>query len=63
MADINVEGVQETISLIQAQGKDVQTLAIEVNVADATSVRNMVSKTVESFGRLDYGMFLKLPAE
>ncbi|KAJ5717727.1 hypothetical protein N7488_003373 [Penicillium malachiteum] len=54
LADINIKGIQETISLIQAQEKDVQTLAIEVNVADATSVRNMISRTVESFGRLDY---------
>ncbi|PWY72570.1 NAD(P)-binding protein [Aspergillus eucalypticola CBS 122712] len=55
LADINIEGVNETISLIQAQGYPVETLALETDVTLVTSVQSMVSETVKSFGRIDYG--------
>lgn len=57
LADIRIEGVLETISLIEAEQSKAQTLAIEVNVANDSSVKNMVSRTIEAFGRIDYGLF------
>lgn len=63
LADIRIEGVRETISLIQAEQNDVQTLAIEVNVANASSVKDMLSRIIEVFGRIDYGLFPKFTIE
>ncbi|KAF9886748.1 reductase [Aspergillus nanangensis] len=54
LADIKIEGVNETISLIQARGYHVRTLALETDVTKVTSVRRMVSETVKAFGRIDY---------
>ncbi|KAJ5999342.1 hypothetical protein N7451_007152 [Penicillium sp. IBT 35674x] len=54
LADVNLEGVNETISLIKAKESNTKTLALETNVADATSVRNMVAQTVKAFGSIDY---------
>ncbi|KAJ5481645.1 hypothetical protein N7475_000457 [Penicillium sp. IBT 31633x] len=54
LADIKIEGINGTISLIQAQEYQVETLALETNVADVTSVRKMVSETVKAFGGIDY---------
>lgn len=57
LADLNAKAVQETAALLQASRFDVQILEIEVDVTSEASVRNMVSKTVECFGSIDYGMF------
>ncbi|KAJ5433500.1 uncharacterized protein N7458_012656 [Penicillium daleae] len=54
LADIKIEGIDETISLIKARGYTVQTLALERNVTDVVSVKRMVSDTVSTFGSLDY---------
>ncbi|OGE51916.1 hypothetical protein PENARI_c012G02378 [Penicillium arizonense] len=54
LADIKIEGIDETISLIKARGYTVQTLALETNVTDVVSVKRMVSDTVSTFGSLDY---------
>lgn len=59
LADIKIEGIDETISLIKARGYTVQTLALETNVTDVVSVKRMVSDTVSTFGNLDYGLSLK----
>ncbi|KAJ5548495.1 hypothetical protein N7513_005729 [Penicillium frequentans] len=60
LADVNLEGVNETISLIKARGYSTKTLALEANVADAISVKNMVAQTVKAFGSIDYGSFFDL---
>ncbi|KAJ5664772.1 uncharacterized protein N7477_007220 [Penicillium maclennaniae] len=54
LADLNVKGVNETIALLKAEGYNVETLALETNVADPISVRNVVEQTVKAFGSLDY---------
>ncbi|KAJ5646571.1 hypothetical protein N7490_002943 [Penicillium lividum] len=54
LADVNIEGVNETISLIQAKGYGTKTVALEANVTDAISVKNMVAQTVKAFGSIDY---------
>lgn len=55
VVDINVDGIQETIKLIEAQHKNVKTLAVEANTTDLVAVKRMVSETIEAFGSLDYG--------
>jgi NAD(P)-dependent dehydrogenase (short-subunit alcohol dehydrogenase family) len=61
LADLNANGIKETAALLKANGSNVQLLEIEVDVTSEASVRNMVSKTVECFGSIDYGMFLVAP--
>lgn len=51
VADLNCELVEETASLIEAEGGT--AFAITVDVADPTSVQEMVAATVGRFGRLD----------
>jgi NAD(P)-dependent dehydrogenase (short-subunit alcohol dehydrogenase family) len=51
VADLNLAGARETVGLVEAAGG--QAVAIEVDVADATSVAAMVAATVAAFGRLD----------
>jgi NAD(P)-dependent dehydrogenase (short-subunit alcohol dehydrogenase family) len=60
LADVNLEGVHETISLIRTRGYSAKTMALEANVADAISVRNLVAQTVKEFGSLDYGSSFEL---
>lgn len=55
LADIRIENAEETISIIETQGYKAQTLALKVDVTDASSVRSMVSETIKAFGSLDYG--------
>lgn len=51
VADRNLDGAKETVSLVEAAGGT--ALAIEVDVADAESVETMVRTTVGEYGRLD----------
>ena len=51
VADIDVELVNETAELLRAAGGT--ALALGVDIADATSVDAMVTRTVSDFGRLD----------
>lgn len=51
VADLNRDGAEETAGLIRQDGGE--AVAVEVDVADATSVRAMVATTVDAFGRLD----------
>lgn len=52
VADLNLEGAQQTASKIMAQ-TDRQALAVQVDVTDEAQVEAMVDRTVEVFGRLD----------
>lgn len=52
VADMNVIGGQETVQLVKAAGGD--AFFVETDVSQAASVEAMVSKTVETYGRLDY---------
>jgi NAD(P)-dependent dehydrogenase (short-subunit alcohol dehydrogenase family) len=55
LADINFATVQETIDMIKKEGLKTELLALEANITDLDSVKEMVSKTVQNFGSLDYG--------
>lgn len=57
LVDMDVNGIQETISLIKSYGVALPLLALEVDVTNIASVKNMVLETIKSFGRIDYGMF------
>lgn len=51
VADMNLEGVKDTVNAItEAGGK---ALGVELNVTSKESVDAMVSKTLETFGRID----------
>jgi NAD(P)-dependent dehydrogenase (short-subunit alcohol dehydrogenase family) len=51
VADINLDGAAETVELVEQHGGE--ALAVQVDVADPSSVADMVAATVERFGRLD----------
>ena len=52
VADLNIVGGQETVSLITGAGGE--ACFIEADMGEAASVAAMVEKTVETYGRLDY---------
>ena len=52
VADLNIVGGQETVSLITGAGGE--ACFIEADMGEAASVAAMVKKTVETYGRLDY---------
>ena len=51
VADIDLPMATETVALIAAAGGE--AVAVEVDVADGSSVKAMVDTTIERFGRLD----------
>jgi NAD(P)-dependent dehydrogenase (short-subunit alcohol dehydrogenase family) len=55
VADRDQKSIQDTVSQIRETSRDVQVLELVVNVGDGEAVANMVAKTLEAFGRLDYG--------
>lgn len=54
VSDITIDGGHETVKMIQDKGGD--ATFIECNVANEESVNNLISKTIETYGRLDYGI-------
>ena len=52
VADLNVVGGEETVSIITAEGEE--ACFIEANMGEAASVEAMVKQTVETYGSLDY---------
>lgn len=52
LADLNVEGMQETAEDVESYGA--VALIVPTDVSDPAEVQHMVSQTVESFGRLDF---------
>lgn len=52
VADLNIVGGQETVSLITGAGGE--ACFIEADMGEAASVAAMVERTVETYGRLDY---------
>lgn len=52
VADRNVQGGEETVSLIKANGGE--AIFIQCDVSKEDQVENLVKKTIEAYGRLDY---------
>src|SRR5207244_7730994 len=51
VADLNEEGGQQTVHMITENGGE--ATFVQVDVSNATAVEAMISKTVETYGRLD----------
>jgi NAD(P)-dependent dehydrogenase (short-subunit alcohol dehydrogenase family) len=51
IADMNVDGGQQTVHMITENGGD--ATLVQVDVTQATGVETMISKAVETYGRLD----------
>jgi NAD(P)-dependent dehydrogenase (short-subunit alcohol dehydrogenase family) len=52
VADVLVEGGEETVRIIKAAGGD--ALFVRTDVSKAAEVETLIQKTVETYGRLDY---------
>ena len=52
VADVNVQGGNETVRLIEQTGGE--ALFVKTDVSDAKDVKSLVDQTVHSFGRLDW---------
>jgi NAD(P)-dependent dehydrogenase (short-subunit alcohol dehydrogenase family) len=51
IADMNIDGGQQTVHMITENGGD--ATFVQVDVSNATAVEAMISKAVETYGRLD----------
>jgi len=51
IADVKVDEANTTLGLVKEQGRD--GLAIECDVSDSAKVRDVVSRTVAAFGKID----------
>ncbi|MBS8264082.1 SDR family NAD(P)-dependent oxidoreductase [Mesobacillus boroniphilus] len=51
IADVNCDGGRETAQLIEQQGG--KALFIETNVSDSNQMKELISATVETYGKLD----------
>jgi NAD(P)-dependent dehydrogenase (short-subunit alcohol dehydrogenase family) len=51
IADMNEDGGQQTVHIIKENGGD--ATFVQVDVSQATAVEAMISKTMETYGRLD----------
>lgn len=52
VADVDVLGGEETVALIQAAGGE--ALFVSCNVTREADVQNLMARTIEAYGRLDY---------
>lgn len=52
VADVQVEGGQETVSMIEKAGGE--AIFVKTDVSKSSEVEAMVKKTIEAYGRLDY---------
>jgi NAD(P)-dependent dehydrogenase (short-subunit alcohol dehydrogenase family) len=51
VADMNMAGADETVSLLAAEG--ISAIAVKVNVTDPASTQSMASAAMTEFGRID----------
>lgn len=52
---MSASGLQKTTQLIKSLDAKTQVLELLVDVSNQDAVNNMVKKTVETFGQIDYG--------
>jgi NAD(P)-dependent dehydrogenase (short-subunit alcohol dehydrogenase family) len=52
VADVSIEGGEETVRMIKAAGGD--ALFVRTDVSKAAAVETLIHKVVETYGRLDY---------
>ncbi len=51
IADMNAEGVEDTVAEIKAEGNE--AMGVVVNVTDPDSIENMVDEVMNAYGRID----------
>lgn len=58
VADINIEGAQQTVAQAQAVAThpDFQAAAVPVDVSIEESVKAAIGHAVQQFGRIDYAV-------
>lgn len=56
LGDINEETAQETVDQLKAINKDVNAIAIHVDVANEDSVKAAIDTTTAAFGRIDFAV-------
>lgn len=54
--DLNEAGLQETEAQLQKINAEVKTLIVACDVADEANVVDLHKRTVDTFGRIDYGV-------
>lgn len=52
ITDINEEQLAETEKLVQKE--DVEVLSVKADISEEDDIQNMIEKTIERFGRLDF---------
>ncbi|WP_436875736.1 SDR family NAD(P)-dependent oxidoreductase [Mammaliicoccus sciuri] len=52
IADHNVSSINKTLSRIK-QSEDIETVALNVDITDPTSVNQMLNSVIEKFGKID----------
>ena len=60
LADINLAAAERAVGIITSQSPDVKAMAIKVDVGKESEVKALVDKAVESFGRLDVMVSLRV---
>jgi NAD(P)-dependent dehydrogenase (short-subunit alcohol dehydrogenase family) len=53
VVDVDVSGVQETVSVVEARGGSSETVGLVADVRDNRAMEEMARKTLEKFGRID----------
>lgn len=54
IADMNFEGLDETVRSIAEANADTQVLTVDVNLRDEESVQRLLERAMEKWGRVDY---------
>ena len=54
--DLSEESIKKTKSLILENNESVQVVTFQANITNESTIRGMVDKCVESFGRLDFAV-------
>lgn len=60
LADINLAAAEQAVGIIGSQSPNVKAIAVKVDVGRESEVRGLVEKAVETFGRLDVMVSLRV---
>lgn len=60
LGDINLAAAEQAVGMIASQSPHVKAIAVKVDVGRESEVRGLVEKAVETFGRLDVMVSLRV---
>jgi len=60
LADINLDAAEKAVGIIALQSPNVKAIALRVDVGRESEVKALVEKAVETFGRLDVMVSLRV---